>query len=113
MSIGAAKVKRTMSTIHAVSYPARAEALAFRIIEGEAVVLNLDSGLYYSLNEVGSKIWNLCDGTHNIKDITAAVCKEFEVEPGTAERDILEVMDDLVKEELLIIHENPAPAKSD
>ncbi len=101
-----------MSLVHAVSYPARVEATAFRIIEGEAVILNLDSGIYYSLNAVGSKVWNLCDGSQSIRDIATAICAEFEVEREGAEKDILEVMDDLLKEGLIRIHENLAPPES-
>lgn len=102
-----------MSTVDALSRPVRGEATAFRIINDEAVILNLDSGIYYSLNEVGSKVWDLCDGSRDIKDITTAVCQEFEVEREAAEKDVLELMDDLIKEGLISIHEHSASAKSD
>ncbi len=96
-----------METARLACYPARNERTAFRTIQGEAVILNLDNGFYYSLNEVGSKVWDLCDGSKKVADIAAAVRKEFDVHEDTAEKDILELLDDLVKEGLVCINENP------
>lgn len=31
--------------------------IIYEILDGEAVILNLDKGIYYSLNEVGKEIW--------------------------------------------------------
>ncbi len=93
-------------------YQINNEKISFRIIDEQAVILNLDSGVYYSLNEVGSRAWDLCDGSKSIRDIATAICVEFEVERETAEKDILEVMDDLVREGLIRIHENLAPPES-
>jgi len=33
--------------------------VVFRDLAGEAVILNLASGIYFGLNEVGTRMWNL------------------------------------------------------
>ena len=102
-----------MTFIHNMAYPVvRSEGTAFRIIDNEAVILNLNSGIYYSLNEVGAKAWELCDGSHSMKDIATVICKEFEVQEKEAEKDILELMSDLLKEGLVDIYENPEQVES-
>jgi len=97
-----------------MAYPAvRTEATAFRIIDNEAVILNLNTGVYYSLNEVGSRIWKLCDGSHMVKDIARAISKELEAQERKVEKDVLELLGDLLREGLVGIYENPAKVTSD
>ncbi len=94
-----------------MSYPVvKSETTAFRIIDKEAVILNLETGVYYSLNEVGARVWGLCDGSCSVKDITTAICEEFEVQEEQAEKDTLELVSDLLGEGLVGIYENPTQA---
>ena len=72
-----------------------------RLIEGETVLLNLDSGIYYSLEKTGSRIWELIDGSKTPADIAGVMAGEYEVEYSTALNDILELMNDLENEGLL------------
>jgi len=38
-------------------------------VEGDSVLLDIDSGEYFSLNEVGGRVWELCDGPRSIDSI--------------------------------------------
>ena len=100
------------SKVHSLAYPLTSETAAFRIIDNEAVILNLDSGIYYSLNEVGTKVWKLCTGSNSLRDITAAIVEEFEVQEDIAQKDVSEIISDLLKEGLVTINENRAEVKS-
>ena len=94
-----------MQDISKMACPRKSQATAFRIINDEAVILNLDSSVYYTLNEVGARIWDLCDGTNNIENIAATICNEFEVTREIAFKDILELMNDLSQEGLITFNE--------
>ena len=98
---------------HDLANPITNETAAFRIIDNEAVILNLDNGIYYSLNEVGTKVWKLCTGSNSLRDITAAIVQEFEVQEEIVQRDVSEIISDLLKEGLVTINENQAEVKSD
>ena len=43
-------------------FPRQDEQVHSTVLDGESVLLNLKSGRYYTLNVVGSTIWNLCRG---------------------------------------------------
>ena len=88
-------------------YPKHCEGVIYRNIEGEAVVLNLDNGFYYSLNELGTDIWEMCDGTVNIQEMIKCVYDEYEVTYEQARDDVLELMGDLVREGLVTVDETP------
>ena len=48
-------------------------------MEGETVLLDLSTGRYYTLNRLGSVIWEHCTGHSTISDIHAVLCDRFEV----------------------------------
>ncbi|BAU05806.1 thymidylate synthase [Fischerella major NIES-592] len=70
---------------------------------GEAVILNLKSGVYHGLNEVGTLIWNLIQTPKTVKDIKAAILAEYEVEAERCDRDLLKLLEDLLAAELINI----------
>lgn len=75
----------------------------YRVVDGEAILLNLESGYYYSLDPLGSEIWALCDGAHALDDILNHICAGYAVSPAQARGDLLGLLDDLVREGLLTI----------
>lgn len=61
-----------------------------RVIDNEAVLILPEQGQVKVLNEVGSRIWELVDGGHTIREISALIYEEFDVDSVTSERDTLE-----------------------
>lgn len=49
----------------------------------------------YTMNEVGSRIWELIDGEKNLSEIIDIILNEFEVSPEVAEKDIIEFINQL------------------
>ena len=66
-----------------------------RELEGEAVILNLKSGTYFGLNEVGTRIWALIPEHGSLRKVFEALKEEYEVPPETLENDLLELVDQL------------------
>ncbi|MCL6554092.1 MAG: PqqD family protein, partial [Firmicutes bacterium] len=57
--------------------------------EGEgAVLLNLESGAYYGLNEVGVMVWNLLDGTRTLEDVLHELRKHVTEAPVSLGADV-------------------------
>jgi trimethylamine:corrinoid methyltransferase-like protein len=78
----------------------RGEDTPWNIVDDEVVLLNLDSGHYYSLNESGRRVWELLDGENTIPEIINTICEEFDVEQQEAAKDINTLIDELLKEKL-------------
>jgi coenzyme PQQ synthesis protein D (PqqD) len=70
-------------------------------MEGETVLLDLSTGRYYTLNRLGSVIWEYCTGHNTISDIQAVLYDRFEVSPDRARDDLVALINQLVKEGLL------------
>lgn len=79
---------------------------ACRVIKGEAVVIDLDTNMLYSLNPVASVIWEMCSEKATMAEIVDKVTEEFEVERAVAEEDCLEFISSFVDKGLLIAEGN-------
>ncbi len=70
-------------------------------LQGEAVILQMESGMYYGLDTVGVRVWELLQKPLAFGDLKAALLEEFDVEPDTCERDVLELLQSLVDAKLV------------
>jgi hypothetical protein len=70
-------------------------------MEDETVLLDLSTGRYYTLNRLGSVIWEHCTGHNTISDIHAVLCERFDVGPDQALDDLVLLVNHLVQEGLL------------
>jgi hypothetical protein len=61
-----------------------------RELDGEAALLDLDSGMYYGLNGVATAVWNrmVAAGDVGLDRLVAEVVDEFAVEPEVARREV-------------------------
>lgn len=75
-------------------------------LHGEAAILNLKNGKYYTLNAVGARIWELVQSPVEVVSIYDTISREYSVDRGHIEIDIERLIHDLAKNELLVI--NPA-----
>ena len=70
--------------------PARASTTAAEKTADDCFVLDLDSGSYYSLGEVGGFVWERLDGESELGAIVDSVAASFEVGRHEAKSDVLE-----------------------
>ncbi len=69
-------------------------------VEGEAVLLDLDSSYYFSLNETGTHIWRSIELGQTEADIVDSIVAQWDVTRDEAARTVAEFMDMLEKEGL-------------
>lgn len=70
----------------------------------EAVILNLKSGVYHGLNEVGASIWKLIQEPRTIEEIKHKLLEEYDVEPEQCESDVIELLENLLAAGLIVIN---------
>ena len=67
----------------------------------EVAILDLKNGVYYGLDAVGARIWNLIQEPKAVNEIRDVLLDEYEVEPEHCERDLLALLEKLVAENLV------------
>lgn len=75
---------------------------AWRRIEDEAVILDLGSSVYYSLNDTAAFIWERVGEGLDADVIAERVTEEFEQPLESARKDVLELLRDLQKNQLIV-----------
>jgi coenzyme PQQ synthesis protein D (PqqD) len=81
--------------------------LAAREVAGQMVILSAGDSHMFVLNEVGTAVWNAADGRTPLSSVVDRVCREYDVDRETAERDVREFVDQLVEAKILIEAANP------
>jgi hypothetical protein len=76
--------------------------VVFRDLEGEAVILDLASGTYFGLNEVGTRIWRLVDEGRDASQIVDIMASEYQADRATIVRDVERLLDDLRTRRLIV-----------
>jgi coenzyme PQQ synthesis protein D (PqqD) len=69
--------------------------VVFRELDGEAVILNLESGMYFGLDAVGTRIWRLVQEHGSLREVWEAMQREFDASDETLRSDLLTFIDEL------------------
>ncbi len=80
---------------------AKSPETAWRVIEGEAMILSLDNKVFRGLNSVGSRVWELIDGRRSVDEIVSQIVGEFEVTAEVASRDVGTFVAELLEKHLV------------
>ncbi|HTZ49050.1 MAG TPA: PqqD family protein [Verrucomicrobiae bacterium] len=85
----------------------RNQEVVSRKIEGEVIIVPIRSGVgdlnsLYTLNPVGSVLWDFMSDKHTVNEMVNRVCDEFEVSETQAEQDIETFLESLLQEKLVL-----------
>lgn len=75
-------------------------------LDGETIVLAIDSGKYYSLNNVGARIWGLIQIPISVADLSHTLMHEYEVDAETCMREVLALLHRLAENRLIAIQDS-------
>jgi hypothetical protein len=73
---------------------------------GTLVLLDLEGGQYFALDEVSARVWELCDGEHGITTIVEAISAEYEAPVETIREDVVAFLEEMLDENLLVVQES-------
>ena len=80
---------------------APADRVAARIIDGEAVLIDFETNLYFSLNASGTQIWRLLEGgAQSTASLSQALASAYAAEP--AEEELAAFLADLAENALIV-----------
>ena len=71
-------------------------------MDGESVIINLNTGFYYSLDQVGAEIWEAIQHQSTVGDIIANLMNRYSGQNGDVTDAVSELTDELVKEGLVV-----------
>ena len=84
-----------------MSTPRARDGVIAKMIGTEMVLLDYDRGIYYGLNPVGTRVWQLLAEGEALEGIVARIVDEYDVARETAEADVQTLLRDLEAKELV------------
>lgn len=75
--------------------------VVMRELEGEAVLLDLETEVYFGLDEVGTRVWTELVASGSVEAACGALQREFEVAPAVLRRDVEQLTRRLLETGLL------------
>jgi hypothetical protein len=70
-------------------------------LDGESVLLNLNGGLYYGLDDVGTRIWAALTKCQSVEHAYETLLTEFDVEPDLLKKDLVALVEKLIENGLV------------
>jgi hypothetical protein len=66
-------------------------------LDGEVAILNVQTGEYYGLNEIGASVWRIMSQAHSVAEIVQEITSKYEVAWEQCEGDLLSLLGKLAK----------------
>jgi GeoRSP system PqqD family protein len=87
------------------SIPVQSTDTAWRVVDGECIIITPPKSRATVLNTVGSRIWELCDGKNSTGEIVEKLLDEYNVERDVLVQDVKEFLDTMAQKELILYRE--------
>ena len=90
------------TNIHSDSHYTQNPDVRAEVLDGEAVLLNIQTGTYFGMNKVGTHIWELFGKGKSLSEVVESVHRRFDVTPEQAATDVHTFIQTLLERGLLI-----------
>jgi sensor histidine kinase YesM len=77
------------------------ENIIWREVSDEAVLLNVDTSNYYTLNTIGTEVWKMLCDKKKIEDVVSAMNKKYDEPEEKIARDVRSLLKELQEEKLI------------
>ncbi|MCX6183286.1 MAG: PqqD family peptide modification chaperone [Bacteroidetes bacterium] len=81
----------------------RSDNYVFNEVDGELVMMNIETGSYASLNETGKSIWLQLETAKTLDSVIEGLIAEYEIDRATCEQEVFPFVEKMVKDEILIL----------
>jgi len=81
----------------------QAHQVAAKVLEGEAIIINLSNGLYYSLAGVGGEVWTLSEAERSLDEMAASLSERYGAGRSDVAADLAGLAQRLLDEGLVVI----------
>lgn len=73
-------------------------------LDNETVLMSIEQGNYYGMDQILSRIWAIIENPVKTSDLIEKLLEEYDISREDCEKDVLKVLNELAKENLLVIN---------
>jgi hypothetical protein len=86
--------------------------VASKVVDGEAILINLANGMYYSMEKVSGLVWSMIMGGSSIARIAEVVAERYSIPVAQAQEDVRRLVEELLADGLIVVGDAEAGASS-
>ena len=91
-------------------YRVNGPAVTHEVVDDEAVIINLETGNYYSLERIGAEIWTMLSAHASVRAIVDRLARSYACERSELEPAVVRLVAELQREELIVAADPDAPS---
>ena len=77
--------------------------VAAKVIDGEAIIINLANGMYYSMDKAGATVWSLIAAAHSVEEIASVLAEHYGIDQQRAATDVQALVEELLEQKLVVL----------
>lgn len=77
--------------------------VASKVVDGEAILIDLSSGMYYSMEKVSGLVWSMIMAGSSVARIAAVIAERYSVPLAQAQEDVRALVDELLADKLVLV----------
>jgi len=81
--------------------------IAAKVIDGEAILINVANGMYHSMDDVGAVVWELIEEGHSLGQISECIAARYDAPLETVRTDIERLGDELLEGHIVDLDTEP------
>jgi hypothetical protein len=93
-----------------ITLSAKPDEVAAKVIDGEAVLINLATGVYYSMRGSGAYVWSQLESGSSVARLSDSLADRYGIGSERARQDVERLVDELRTEGLIVASDVPAAA---
>ncbi|HYD69826.1 PqqD family protein [Azospirillum sp.] len=72
-------------------------------VDGEAVLMSIEKGCYFGLDDIGSDVWRRLEEPVGIAALAASLADDYDGDPAVIERDVIALLSDMAANGLVTV----------
>jgi len=69
--------------------------LIWRVVDGEAILLDTTTGYHFSLDPIGTEVWQSLQAGDSVDDIVTRIARSYGTDEATVRADVTEFLNEL------------------
>lgn len=97
---------------HDSSLRSKEQEVASKVVDGEAIIINLSTGMYYSMENVSGLVWSMIVAGSSVARIADVISNRYSIPLAQAEEDVRALVEELLAEGLIVVGESESKSSS-
>lgn len=81
-------------------------------MDGDKVMIGMDSGKYYNLGQIGGRIWEIVQVPTLLTDLISTLTAEYDISYDDCQEQVIPFLENMDKEQLIVLTEDKRVARA-